>query len=59
MSMLSDYANSESTNYKEMEQEICKIMNFTSLKFNRLDDMCKATGIDPCKLCTYCWNGKE
>ena len=27
--------------------------------FNRLDDMLDAVGIDPCKLCTYCWNGKE
>ena len=25
----------------------------------RLDDMLDAVGIDPCKLCTYCWNGKE
>lgn len=57
--VLADYANPESKNYKEMEQCICKQMNFTSLSYNRLDDMIKATGIDPCKLCTYCWNGKE
>lgn len=57
--ILEDYANPESKNYKEMEQCICKKMNFTSLSYNRLDDMIKATGIDPCKLCTYCWSGKE
>ena len=56
---LADYANPESTNYKEMEQEICNQLKFTSLKFCRLDDMIEATGISPCKLCTYCWNGKE
>lgn len=57
--VLADYANPESENYKAMEQCICKQMNFTSLSYNRLDDMLKATGIEPCKLCTYCWNGKE
>ena len=56
---LADYANPESTNYKEMEAEICKQLKFTSLQFCRLDDMIASTGISPCKLCTYCWNGKE
>ena len=42
-----------------MEEEICKELKFTSLRFNRLDDMIEATGIDPSKLCTYCWDGKE
>ena len=34
-------------------------MGFTSLAFNRLDDMMDAVGIDRDKLCTYCWNGQE
>ncbi len=57
--VLADYANPESTNYKEMLEVIRKQLNFTTLAFNRLDDMCDAVGIDQCKLCTYCWNGKE
>lgn len=57
--LLADYANSESKNYKEMEQSICKQMNFTTLSYNRLEDMIAATGIEPCKLCTYCMNGKQ
>ncbi|MCR5609812.1 MAG: amidophosphoribosyltransferase [Lachnospiraceae bacterium] len=57
--MLEEYANPESEKYKEMVEEIRRQLNFTSLQFNRLDDMIEATGIDPCKLCTYCWNGKE
>jgi len=57
--MLDEYANPESEKYKEMVEEIRKQLNFTSLQFNRLDDMLEATGIDPCKLCTYCWDGKE
>ncbi len=57
--MLQDYANPDSQNYKEMVEEIRKELNFTSLRFHRLDDMIKSIGIEPCKLCTYCWDGKE
>ena len=57
--ILADYANSDSANYKAMEKQICKQMNFTTLSYNRLEDMIKATGIEPCKLCTYCMNGKQ
>lgn len=57
--VLSDYANPDSQNYKEMLEEIRKELNFTSLKFHRLDDMVSSVGISSCKLCTYCWNGKE
>ena len=57
--LLEDYANPDSENYKAMVEEIRKELNFTSLKFHRLDDMVEAIGLSPCKLCTYCWNGKE
>ncbi len=57
--MLSDYADPTSQNYKEMIEEIRKQLNFTSLRYHRLDDMLESIGISPCNLCTYCWNGKE
>ena len=57
--MLADYADPTSTNYKEMVEEIRKELNFTSLRYHRLDDMIEAIGISPCNLCTYCFNGKE
>ncbi len=57
--VLKDYANPESQNYKEMLEQICKELKFTSLKFHRLDDMIETIGLPECKLCTYCWNGKE
>ena len=56
---LADYANPDSTNYKEMLEDIRKELNFTSLKYHRLDDLVKSIDIEPCKLCTYCWSGKE
>ncbi|MBE5951298.1 MAG: amidophosphoribosyltransferase [Lachnospiraceae bacterium] len=57
--VLRDYANPDSENYKAMVEEIRKELNFTSLKFHRLDDMVESIGVSPCKLCTYCWSGKE
>ena len=57
-SKLDDYANPESENYSAMIDGICQRLNFTSLKYNRLDDMIKAIGVAPEKLCTHCWNGK-
>ncbi len=56
---LEEYANPDSQNYKEMNDEICRQLKFTSLRFHRLDDMIESVGISPCKLCTYCWNGKK
>ncbi len=57
--VLEEYADPESEKYETMVEEIRKELNFTSLRFNRLDDMLDAVGIDKNKLCTYCWNGKE
>lgn len=57
--ILQEYSNPDSPKYEAMVEEIRKALNFTTLKFNRLDDMLDSVGIEPCKLCTYCWNGKE
>lgn len=57
--ILAEYADPDSEKYEQMVEEIRKELHFTSLRFNRLDDMLDACGIDHCKLCTYCWNGKE
>ena len=57
--ILQEYADPESEKYERMVDEICKELNFTTLRFNRLDDMLDATGVDHCKLCSYCWDGKE
>ncbi len=56
---LFDYADPDSQNYKEMVETIRKRLNFTSLKYHRLDDLTESIGIAPEKLCTYCWSGKE
>ena len=53
------YADPESGEYSAMLEYIGKKLNFTSLRYHRLDDMIESVGIDKCKLCTYCWDGRE
>ena len=53
------YINPDGEKYKNMVEEIRKELKFTTLQFNRLDDLKKACEIDEDKLCTYCWDGRE
>ena len=57
--ILEDYANPDSDRYHKMLDKICERLKFTSLRYQRLDDMIASIGIDPDCLCTYCWNGRE
>ena len=57
--ILDDYANPDSDRYHKMLDLMKDEMNFSTLSFNRLDDMVKATGLSEDEVCTYCWNGKE
>ena len=53
------YADPDSPEYAAMVEEIRRELKFTTLKYHRLDDMLASTQLPPCKLCTYCWNGRE
>lgn len=55
---LARYSDPDSTDYLEMVEEIRKRLHFTTLRFHRLDDLAKSVGLEPCRLCTHCWNGK-
>ncbi|MGN1314174.1 MAG: amidophosphoribosyltransferase [Lachnospiraceae bacterium] len=57
--VVKEYTNPESERYGRMNEEIRKKLNFTSLRYHRLDDLVRSVGIKPCNLCTYCWDGKE
>ena len=56
--VLDDYVNPDSDRYKKMVEDIRRQLGFTTLSFNRLDDMLDSCGIDRDKLCTYCWDGR-
>ena len=57
--ILDDYANPDSDRYHKMLERMREQMNFSTLSFNRMDDMIRATGLSEDQLCTYCWNGRE
>jgi len=56
---LQEYADGNTERGKKMRKAICEKFKFDSLGFQTVDGVIKAIGIEPCKLCTYCWNGKE
>lgn len=56
---LEAFSDPDTPEYQTMIDEICTQLNFTSLRYHRLDDMIESVGLDRSKLCTYCWDGKE
>ncbi|MEE1025909.1 MAG: amidophosphoribosyltransferase [Acutalibacteraceae bacterium] len=56
---LEEYSDPFTERGKNLRTAICEKLNFASLEFQSLEGIIKAIGLEPCKLCTYCWNGKE
>ena len=56
---IEEYADGNTERGKAMRKAICDKFKFASLGFQTVDGVVNAIGIDKCKLCTYCWNGKE
>ena len=55
---IQEYADGDTERGKKMRKAICDKFKFDSLGFQTADGVIKAIGIEPCKLCTYCWNGR-
>lgn len=56
---MEEYSDFSTERGKKFRQVICEKLHFSSLEFQTLDGVIEAIGLEPCKLCTYCWNGKE
>ncbi|MBQ4528738.1 MAG: amidophosphoribosyltransferase [Clostridia bacterium] len=56
---IEEYSDSKTERGKNLRKAICEKLNFKSLEFQTIDGIIDAIGIDKCKLCTYCWDGKE
>lgn len=56
---LDEYSDPTTERYHCMVEYIGKKLNFTSLKYQNINDMLDAIGLPHDKICTYCWNGKE
>ncbi len=57
--VLQEYVDASTEKHAKMIEMIKEELGFTSLKYHELEDTLAAVGVEPCKLCTYCWNGKE
>jgi len=56
---IDEYCDEKTERGKALRSAICEKLHLASLDFQTLDGVYEAIGIEPCKLCTYCWNGKE
>lgn len=56
---LEEYSDPSTERGRKLREAICEKLHFTSLGYQSLDKLLQAIGLDPCKVCTYCWNGKE
>lgn len=56
---MAEYSDSNTERGKAMRKAICDKFHFESLEFQSIEGLIEAIGIEPCKLCTYCWTGKE
>ena len=59
LNYIEEYSDSSTERGKKLRQSIRDKFHFSSLEFQSLEGIIKAIGLDPSKLCTYCWNGKE
>lgn len=56
---MEEYSDFSTERGKNLRQAICDKLHFSTLEFQSLDGIIEAIGLEPCKLCTYCWTGKE
>ena len=56
---LEEYGDTTSERGTCMLRAICEELGFDSLDYQSVNGMLEAIGIDPEKVCTYCWTGKE
>ena len=56
---LDEYSDCNTERGQCLLSAICKKLGFDSLGYQSLDGVLEAIGIDPEKVCTYCWTGKE
>lgn len=58
-SVFAEYADPDSAKHKEMVSIMCRHLQLTSLKFQRLDDLVEAIGLPKEDLCTHCWDNSS
>lgn len=55
---MDEYSDSSTERGKKLRETIAKELHLASIEFQSLEGVIESIGMEPCKLCTYCWNGK-
>lgn len=56
---LDEYSDSSTERGRKMRETMCEKLHLASIEFQTIEGLEKAIGLPPCKLCTYCWSGKD
>ena len=59
LKFIDEYADKNTERGKKLRKLLAEKFHCKTLDFQSLDGLLKSIGIDKCKLCTYCWNGKK
>jgi amidophosphoribosyltransferase len=54
-----EYSDFTTERGKKLREVLCEKLHLKTIEFQTLDGIIKAIGLEPCKLCTYCYTGKE
>ena len=56
---IEEYCDGTTERGKKLRKALCEKLHFDSLEYQSLEGLIESIGLDRCKVCTYCWNGKE
>lgn len=56
---IEEYSDFSTERGKRLRERMCEKLHLKTIEFQTLEGIIEAIGLEPCKLCTYCWNGKE
>lgn len=56
---IEEYSDFSTERGKKLRERLCEKLHLKTIEFQTLEGIIEAIGLEPCKLCTYCWNGKE
>ena len=56
---IEEYSDFTTERGKKLREKLCEKLHLKTIEFQSLNGIVEAIGLEPCKLCTYCWNGKE
>lgn len=54
-----EYSDFSTERGRWLREKLCEKLHLKTIEFQSLEGIIEAIGLEPCKLCTYCWTGKE